>query len=184
MKRSYAANSARSCRRGITIIEVLLAVTGVAMMLTLCAVSIQLLMKLNSDVQGRYSAAVALERLARQVRDDSHASATARIVLDKKPEALRLSFEPGHIVEYGSGDGGVVRTESRAGKMIRHETYALPPGEVGHFELRDERSHKLVALVVTRTPGKSRALPPRPLEVVAVQGKDRLRPLATQKGKP
>ena len=38
-------------------------VTGVAMLLGLCAVSIQLLMRLNADVQGRYGAAVALERL-------------------------------------------------------------------------------------------------------------------------
>ena len=171
MRRPCAAKFPRSRRRGITIIEVLIAATAVSLLMSLCAVSIHLLMKLNADVQGRFSAAVTLERLARQVRDDAHASETAQVVADKKPAGLRLRLEADHAVEYQSGDGGVVRTESRAGKMIRHETYILARGGVGQFELRDEGSHKMVALVVTHAPAKSKTEPPRPAEVLALRGK-------------
>jgi Tfp pilus assembly protein PilV len=188
MRHMNAKTSARSARRGITIIEVMIVVTGVAMLLGLCAVSIQVLMKLNADVQGRYSAAVALERLARQLRDDAHASETAQMTVDDKkagkPAGLRLVFEPNHDVDYASGDGGVVRTETRAGKAVRHEKFALARGAGVKFELRDEGSRRLVALVMTRPAGKSQTEPPRPLEVVALQGKDRLEQPGKQGGKP
>jgi hypothetical protein len=188
MRRMTAITSARSARRGITIIEVLIVVTGVAMLLGLCAVSIQVLMKLNADVQGRYGEGVALERLARQLREDAHASETAQMTVDEKkpgkPAGLRLLFEPNHVVVYDSGDGGVVRTESRAGKAVRHERYALARGAGVRFELRDEGSRRLVALVMTRPAGKSQTEPPRPLEVVALTGKDRLGPPGKQGGKP
>ncbi len=107
-------------------------VTGVAMMLGLCAVSIQLLMRLNADVQARYGAAVALERLARQLRDDAHASETAQMTVDPEspasPPACGSILEPDHVAVYESRDGGVVRTESRPAKSVRHETYALARG--------------------------------------------------------
>ncbi len=48
----------------------------------------------------------------------------------------------------------MVRTESRAGKVIRHETYVLARGGVAQFELRDEGSQRLVALVVTHAPAQ------------------------------
>ena len=188
MKRMSANMSTRSARRGITIIEVMIVVTGVAMLLGLCAVSIQVLMRLNADVQGRYGAAVALERLARQLRDDSHASETALITVDEKkagkPASLRLVFEPDHAVVYDLGDGGVARTESRGGKRVRHEKYALARGADARFELRDEGSRRLVVLVTTRPAGKSQAEPLRPLEVVALQGKDRVGSPGKQGGKP
>jgi hypothetical protein len=188
MRCMTAKMSTKSVRRGITIIEVLIVVTGVAMLLGLCAVSIQVLMKLNGDVQGRYGAAVALERLARQLRDDAHASETAAITIDEKKvgkaAGLRLAFEPDHVVVYELDNGGVVRTESRAGKAVRHEKYALARGTGARFELRDEGSRRLVALITTRPVGKSQAEPPRPLELVALQGKDRVGPRGKQGGKP
>ena len=38
-----------SSRRGITILEIMVVMTGVAAMLALCALTIQLLMRLNDD---------------------------------------------------------------------------------------------------------------------------------------
>jgi type II secretory pathway component PulJ len=188
MRRLSANISTRSSRRGITIIEVMIVVTGVAMLLGLCAVSIQVLMRLNTDVQGRYAAAVALERLARQLRADAHATETALVTGDPKKTdktaALRLVLEPAHEVVYESGDGGVVRTESRAGKRVRHEKYALARGADASFELRDDGLHRLAVFVMTRTAGKSQVEPPRPLEVVALLGKDRVGPPGKQGGKP
>jgi len=164
-------------RRGITIIEVLVVITGVAMMLGICAITLQLLMQLNADGQRRLSAAVALERLSRQLRDDVHACRAARLAADleapAKPPGLRLVIEPDHSVTYQIGDGSIVRDESRSGKAVRHESYSLRRGQAARFEERAEAAHRLVALVVTHVAGKSRTDPPRPLEVVALPGKDR-----------
>lgn len=190
MRRISAQRSMSLPRRGITIIEVMIVVTGTTLLLGLCAVSIQLLMKLNADVQGRYAEAVALERLGHQLRADAHASRTAELVADKqdkaaaKPAGLRLTMEAGHVVEYGPGDGGVVRTESRAGKRVRNERFSLARGAGVWSEVRDEGPRRLVVLVITRSSGKSQAEPPRPLELVALQGKDHLVSPGKERSKP
>jgi hypothetical protein len=179
MKALSAERRSRRTRRGITIIEVLIVVTGVTMMLGLCAVSIQLLMRLNGDGVSRYAAAVAVERLARQIRDDAHSSESGQTETEEnaglKLPILRLTIEPDHFVVYQAQDGAVVRTESTAGKVLRRESYFLSPGEMARFHLRDDGPSSLVVLAVTRTSGKSQPEPPRPLELVAQIGKDRLR---------
>ena len=190
MRRVAAKKSMNSARRGITIIEVMVVVTGAALLLGLCAVSIQLLMKLNADVQGRYGEALALERLGRQLRADAHASQTARIVRNEtekeagSPAGLRLTLQPEHVVVYDFGDGGLVRTESRAGKTVRHERFTLVRGRTARFELRDEGARRLVALIIARPAGKSQAEPPRPLELVALQGMDLVMSPGKQGSKP
>jgi hypothetical protein len=157
-------------------------------MLGLCAISIQLLIRLNADGIARYGAAVAIERLARQVRADAHASRTAQIPggdkVEGKAPSLRLFFEPSHVVAYELADGGVVRTESQDGKVVRHELFTLPRGGDARFELRDLASRRLVALVVSRAAGPSQTEPPRPLDVVALLGKDRVALPGKRGGQP
>ena len=94
--------------------------------------------------KARYNAAVTLERLAQPVarrfpcerdRPRQHRSESAR---ETRPVCSSI-LEHDRIVKYEAGDGGMVRTESHAGKVIRHEAYRLARGEVGHFEVRDQR---------------------------------------------
>jgi len=171
-----------SSRRGITILEIMVVMTGVAAMLALCAVTIQLLMRLNADGHARLSAAVSLDRLGRQIRQDAHASDAAH--LDQKaagkPASLRLTLEPKHDVLYEPQRREIVRVETKDGKLSRRESYSLPPGSDSRFEIRDEGARRLVVLVVTHDSGKNPIEPPRPMEVAALQGKDRVGPL----GKP
>ena len=107
-------------------------VTGVAMLLGLCAVSIQLLMRLNADGQARYARPSALERLARQLRDDAHASETAQIAGRRqssrtaaRPAAV---FEPDHTSSTSPATDRRGPDRVRAGKMVRHEAIALARG--------------------------------------------------------
>jgi len=172
----------RSTRRGITILEIMVVMTGVAAMLAVCAITIQLLMRLNADGHTRMTAAVSLDRLGRQLRADAHASRASQ--LDQKaagkPASLRLILEPKHDVVYEPQYRAVVRMETRDGKLSRRESYSLPPGTDSRFELRAEGARRLVVLVVSHESGKNMIEPPRPMEVVALQGKDRVGPL----GKP
>ena len=78
----------REARRGISLIELLVIMTGVAVILGLCAVTIQVLFRVSSDTQARRSASAALGRLAEQFREDVHACDGAEL----QPAAgLRLS---------------------------------------------------------------------------------------------
>ncbi len=186
MKNRSSNHDRRRSRRGITIIEVLIVVSGVSMLLAICAVSIQALLRANSDAQHRYRGAVAIERLARQFREDVHASTSLAISgMDKTPgssSGVHIKLDPRHIVFYKAGDGGVIRNESKDAKIIAHQTYTLPSESVIRFEHRAEAGRKLAVLVYSRGSGKSRIDPPRPVEIVAVQGRDRVGPIGTPAG--
>jgi hypothetical protein len=169
---------AGSRRRGNTLIEVLIVVTGVAAMLGMCAIMIQLLFHLTSDAQARTSAVTTLGRLARQMRQDVHACESAQISEKPpgKPTGLKLTPAPKHVVAYERETAGVTRIESQDGKIIRRESYALPGAASAGFELRQEGPNRVVVLVVSRSGAPSQIDPPRPMEVVALLGKDRKAP--------
>jgi hypothetical protein len=80
---------------------------------------------------------------------------------------------PRRAVSYEARDGRVARVDTDSGKAARHESYSLSRGSRVQFDLRDEAAHRFVAMVVTRSTGKDQVDPPRPLEVLALQGKDR-----------
>jgi hypothetical protein len=169
--------NARSGRHGYTLIETLVVVTGVTIVLGACALTMQLLLRLNAYSHDRYRAALALERLAHQLRDDVHGCERAEIVSLEKgqggPPGLLLQVASDHQIRYELRPGSVERNESRSGKMVRHESYSLPRGRDARFEQRDEGAARLVALVVSCLPGRSGTDPPRPLEILALPGKHR-----------
>ena len=166
-------------RRGITIIEVIVVMTGVATLLGLCAVTLQLLLRVNADGQSRLGAATALDRLASQFRADVHAADSAQLVEKAggppaPAPSLRLANGSRRLVTYEARAGRVDRVESGTGKPTRHESYVLDRGAAVRFEHRDDGPRRFVAMVVTRRAGKEAVDPPRPLEVLALPGKDRL----------
>jgi hypothetical protein len=185
-----ANQGATSARRGITLIEVLVLITGAAVMLGLCAVTIQLLLRLHADSQAKVSSSLVLDRLARQLRDDAHASEIVRLdTADAKAKdnrsSLTLSTSASESIRYVAGEHVVARHEIKNGNRLRHESYSLERDQTARFELFDESGHRMVRLLVTREPGKHRTEPPRPLEVVAALAKHRTRPASmTEGGKP
>jgi hypothetical protein len=158
--------------------------TGVAAMLALCAITIQLLMRLNADGHDRLRAAASLERMAQQLRQDAHASESAEFDAKAAAErgSLRLTLDPKHDIFYEPHHGAVVRIETKDGKPSRRESYSLPRGGVSRFGFRDEGKRRLILLVVTHESGKNPTEPARPLEVAALLGKDRVGPLGHSGG--
>jgi hypothetical protein len=186
MQKSGQEGQTRS-RRGITLIETLVLVTGVAVMLGLCAVTIQLLLRLHADSQARVNSTTVLERLARQLREDAHVSESARLgtLVAKATDGrttLTFSVKATHSISYVVGEHKVARDETILGKRIRHESYSLERGQAARFQLFDESGHRMVALRLSHEPGKSGAEPLSPLEVVASLGKHRARPISVPEG--
>jgi hypothetical protein len=175
--RSGPGSGDRLCqpRRGITIIEVIVVMTGVAALLGLSVVLLQLLMKLDGEARGQFQGAVALERLAHQFRQDVHGSTAARL---EKPagantEDLRLEPGPDRSVEYQPRGEAILRIETQKGKVVRRETYSIPRSTGARFELRDEAGSRFVTLAVPRVVTKGSIDPPRTWEILAQVGKDR-----------
>ncbi len=162
-----------AARRGFTLIEMLVVITGVSVLLGVCAVTIQLLMRVSSDAQARRSASVALGRLAEQFREDVHGSDDAQI---PPSGGLRLSRRPGVTITYTAREGRVERVEAAGSQASRYETYALGKGGSAAFRRRDDGPRRFLSLVVSRNVGTGRPDPPRPIEILALLGKDRPEP--------
>lgn len=169
-----AADPRRS-RRGITIIEVIVLMTGVAAMLGLSVILLQLLMKLDADSRSHFDAANSLARLARQLRRDVHAAGSADLVdaAASKGPGLRIERGGGQAVEYQvKGNDRVIRTETMNGKDIRREAYPLPKSSGIRLSLREEEGRKFVALAVDRLTSRDRKGPTRGFEILALVGKN------------
>ena len=95
--------------------------TGVAAMLGLAVILLQLLMKLDADSRSRFDAANSLARLARQFRQDVHAAGSPGWT--PKRAVLRLEAAPDRAIEYQlKGDDKVVRVETGKGTQVRRES--------------------------------------------------------------
>ncbi len=160
----------RAPRRGVTLLEMLVVISGLAVLMGLCVVTIQLLLRLSMDAQERTTRAAALGRLAEQFREDVHGCDEAR----PQPSAgLRLTRGPRVVIEYQARDGRVDRDESVGGQASRHESFALGPNRSAAFERRGDGPRRFLALVVGPGARAGRSEPAQPVEVLALVGKDR-----------
>ncbi len=149
------------------------------MLLGLCAVTIQVLLRVDADAQARRSASASLGRLADQFREDVHACDGVEL----RPAAgLRLSRDRGVAITYQAREGRVERVETIAGQANRYESYDLGRSASAVFERRDDGPRRFLALVVSRTSRAGRPDPPRPIEVLALVGKDRPEPPRSKGG--
>jgi hypothetical protein len=171
----------RATRYGVSLIEMLVVMSGLSVVLGLCALTIQLLMRVSADAQGRRSTSAALGRLAEQFREDVHGCDDVQI----RPSAeLRLSRGPRVAITYTARDGSLKRVESTAGQTSRHETYALERGSSLVFQRRDDGPRRFLVLVVSHGPRPGRPDPPHPVEILALVGKDRTEPPRSKGGPP
>lgn len=173
----------RATRSGASLIELMVVMTGVAVVLGLCTVTIQALMRVNADARAGLNSSATFARLASQFRDDVHASDDIQFQGDSKGgdkpgdapavPRLRLTREAGMVIGYEATGGRVTRVESAPGKTARHESYRIGKDHIVVFEGRDEGPLRFVAMVMSRDAGKGQIEPPRPIEVLALRGKDR-----------
>jgi prepilin-type N-terminal cleavage/methylation domain-containing protein len=155
----------RRGRRGMTLIEMLVVVTGAAVMLGLCVVTLQLLLRLETDARAKLTATSAIDRLAGEFRADVHAATEA------KP-GLLLTIAPTRLVSYKPTMAGLIRTETEAGKTVRRDEFSLGSGLAARFEVRDGSTGTFVALMLERGGSDERKWTSPGFELLALLGKD------------
>jgi prepilin-type N-terminal cleavage/methylation domain-containing protein len=171
----------RANRRGTNLIELMVVISVLAVLLGLCAVTIQAVMRVGSDAQARRSAAAALGRLAEQFREDVHACDDVQL----RPSAgLRLRPDPLMVIDYEVHAGRVARVESTGGQVSRHESYVLGRHDTAVFERRDDGPRRFLALVVNHKERRGQDEPTHPMEILALIGKDRPGPSRSEGGQP
>jgi hypothetical protein len=174
-------------RRGVTIIETIVLMTGVAAMLGLAVILLQLLMKLDGESRARFDASASLARLARQFRHDVHATGSVRLIEPQpsKPPVLRIDPAPDRTIEYQvRGDDKILRVEKNKGADVRRESFLVPRSGSIRLSIAEQDGHKFAALTVDRAAARNRTDPPRRYEVLALVGKnvDRTTGAATPAG--
>ncbi len=177
-------------RRGISIIEVMVMMTAVAVMLGMCVIILQLAMKLETDGRGRFERATTLSRLARQFRADVHEARKAEILSPdpKQAPVLRIEAGSGRSVDYQvKREGEVARAETANGNFVSRESFQIPQTGAVRMELREIDGRRFAVLVVDTLTRKNRTDPVRSLEILGLVGKD-VRSLASatkaEGGKP
>jgi type II secretory pathway component PulJ len=111
-------------RPGYALIELLIVITVTAVMLTLCAGMIHLLLKLDRTGRTASEQAADLARLARDFRADAHAS--LKVSNQAGSDRMIFSVDAGRTVEYQIRPNDILRTVREGEKVRRFETYRRP----------------------------------------------------------
>jgi hypothetical protein len=177
-------------RRGISIIETIVLITGVAAILGLCVLLLQLLMKLDGQSRSRLEGANNFARLAAQFRQDVHTASAVRAIGQPPAQhaGLRVDAAADRSVEYQvKGEGAVVRVESKQGKPLRRESYQIPRCESVRLAVAKDEGREVATLEVDLRASPLATDPPRVFQVLALVGKNRDRvtvPAGPGGGKP
>ncbi len=122
-------------RRGYALIEMVLVISLTALLLSLCAGMIHLLLKLDRAGRSTASEAADLARLARDFRADAHASQADPD--GRSAEKLTLAGAGGRTVEYLVRPRDLLRTVREGDKVRAFETYRTPPRASVRIEVGD-----------------------------------------------
>ena len=160
-------------RRGYALVEMLVVMTVLAALLTLCAGLIHQLLKLDASSRSASDVAADVARLARDFRADAHASAPIEPTA-KPADHLTLPLGDGRAVSYEVRESDILRTVSTEGKKARRfESYRRPARASVHFEVDPPGPRPFATLVIDRPAGGRDTGLFRDYRVEAELGKDR-----------
>lgn len=160
------------CRRGYSLIEMLVAMFVFTALLGICMALVELLLKLDDRGQAHAEALATTARLARTFRADVHAAlraetpdgATAPI------DRLTLAGPDGRTVDYRIVKGALIRTEREAGVFRQNDRFPLPT-RAGRIAVESEGDRTMVAILFDHRSARNRG-ESRELRVAAALGTD------------
>jgi hypothetical protein len=157
-------------RRGYLLIEMLTAITAGAVMLGISVGILGLLLRVERAGRDHGYRAMVLGRLAEQFRNDLHAALRQAPGEAGPKDQWRFEMGPDHAVTYRATADTLERDETAAGKPVRRESYALPPGCAARVDVSADRAPPLASLTVA--PAGTRCAGSREVRIDAVLGRD------------
>jgi type II secretory pathway pseudopilin PulG len=136
----------RGRRGGWALLELLVVIACATAALALAVGLIFQMLKVGGAERSRMVAASNLERLARDLRADAHASSR---VAEVAPGRLVLAQSDDLSVEYAARSRDVVRTVRRGEKADHFEQYRLPEATAARFESIGGAGRPMVAIVLS-----------------------------------
>ena len=167
----------RSSSAGFSLIEMVLAISAVAIVLGLCAGLLHVLLRLDRTGRDHLVETATVGRLARQFRLDVHAAHAAKAGGGDDPAAkLELVLTDDRTVVYEARPHALTRVENQGAIVQRRETYSLPFCREAGFMVQAETAASWVRLRLRRSPANDKDNGPRglrhDLQIDALAGKD------------
>jgi prepilin-type N-terminal cleavage/methylation domain-containing protein len=140
-------------RRGISLVEVMVATAVSGVVLSLVAVCLHGLYRAEHRARQFTSCRASIARLSLQLRTDAHATGhAARSQPTPDAEAtLVLTLEGGRQIEYRYRAELVERLVTRDGQTVQREAYRLPGTQVA-WQVADDGARPLVTAVLATLP--------------------------------
>jgi prepilin-type N-terminal cleavage/methylation domain-containing protein len=163
----------RPRRCGFTLIEVVLVVGAVAVVTGLCAGLLRVLLRLDRVAKSHALETATVARLARQFRQDVHASIGQPVGNENEPATkLELALPGGRSVLYEAHERAVARSQRLGAAVERRETYNLPYCRDPRFVVRSENDRACAILQLPKNVEGS-AGARAALRIEALAGRDR-----------
>jgi Tfp pilus assembly protein FimT len=122
-----AAGCGRRRRAGITLIELVVVISTLAVLMSFATVLMGLLFRADHAGQDALAGQLSIARLGRQFRADAHETLTVETAQDNTG-ALELTLKDGRRVNWTAAGGAVTRIARRNDAVLTRESYALPEG--------------------------------------------------------
>ncbi len=144
-------------RRGFSLIEMLAVLAVGSVLMAVAAGLLHTLMAIQQSGYHQFKDRRALDRLARQFREDVHAATAIEPQADgKNSPGWKLPLGTNLSVEYRVAPDGVHRIELEAKRTVRRELYELAEGS--HVDMSLGGDKRLATLrVIARQPAESQA---------------------------
>jgi hypothetical protein len=152
---------------GYALVELVVAMSALAVVLTSVSVVLGMLWRAQGDVQSDLTHLAVRSQLLRQLRADAHAAESVSLVADARVEAARLVFlQHDGRIEYARSANHVVRSDVRAEQVVHREMYALGDGADASWIVLDGPPPRLQVAIRRRDQRLGRGDPPIQTEQV------------------
>ncbi|MBX6314322.1 MAG: hypothetical protein IRY99_15625, partial [Isosphaeraceae bacterium] len=137
-------------RRGTSLVETMVVIATGGLVLGLCVILIQALLKLDRAGRSHLVEGMTLARLARDLRRDARAATAAEVKAgDAGPETrLALTLPSGRSIEYQIQARGLAREGKDDWGLPLVESYPLRPSQGSRWSVEREEGRPRVALLL------------------------------------
>jgi prepilin-type N-terminal cleavage/methylation domain-containing protein len=141
----------RRPRRGFTLLELIIAMTAVAVILAVTTMLMHFVLEMNAEVRQRTQTVTTVGRLAEQFRSDAHRSiGEPTVAADHR--AIEFHLPGGKVIKWQADARGLTRSAPAAdrgpgGLAAMHEdSYALPSGTTAALELQSQGAARIATI--------------------------------------
>lgn len=149
VRTNSALNSTSALPKGVSLIEMLLAMALMSVIFTLGASVLAFLMRVEMEGTNRIQKTFSLQRLSHQFREDARSAQSVEIVPEnnKKSTILQFEMKPETSILYSENTqgNGILRVKKQSNKTITRTEYPISEDTL-YFEIEKQNPSLMVSM--------------------------------------